>query len=146
MVPLFLRTRVRPFPRAKGRRRLQFYRVFVFRDKATMHAFRNEQTRANPTIFRRLSRYQAIAQGWWMETNGRRDNCIGQVLFHAKFLGAGVTAHEMTHAALYAVAGRTKKGYELTEAQDEVLADVVGQMVGQFWRAWWRWEKQGKIK
>lgn len=148
--PLFLRTRIRPFPRARGRKRKLFYRVFLFKNRDVMQAFRAAQQKINPSLLPKTKRFEACACYWEALTiaggTTTRSNCIGQVLFHQKFIGGGVVAHEMTHAALYCVASRTKKGYELTAAQDEVLARTVHALCRAFWNHWWKWQRRGWVK
>lgn len=147
--PLFLRVRVHPFPRAKGARGRLYFNVCLFRDRATMRELNRIQHEKDPHIFRRFRRFEALAQYYEIcgpKGKRRTSNCVGQVLFHREFMGARVVAHEMTHMALYAIAGRTKAGYTLTTRQDERMAACVGELCRQFYVAYWKWEKRGWVK
>lgn len=67
----------------------------------------------------------------------RRNACIGVVYFHRDVFGAGVVAHEMTHAALYATAPG-KFPFVFRKHHDERLAMAVHRLVRGFWRWYYR--------
>lgn len=79
---------------------------------------------------------QALARyfGSWWE---RRHACIGVVYFHRDTFGAGVVAHEMTHAALYSIMPRSCP-FVFTQRMDERLAMAVHRLVRGFWRWYYR--------
>lgn len=122
----------------------KFYNVLIFKTKRDMHVFKTEQRKVlaknGYRLYRNNNRFEAEAS-WWdslelVKGRWRKSKCVGQVIFHSKFFGAGVVAHEMCHAALYHVsAGRSKYSnkFELTKRDDERLATVCGEMCRQFW-------------
>lgn len=68
---------------------------------------------------------------WWE----RRHNTVGTLYFHRNCFGAGVVAHECTHAALYFIKPHNEP-FTFTRAMDERLAMQVHTLVRRFWR-WW---------
>jgi hypothetical protein len=143
---------VRTFKLYPDPRRKRYYKVFVFDTRAMMHAFWRAQVRANTELVlgRRVSAalkrrhtgdlgWAAQAARWYGHWGVIPREHVGQVLFYKRFLGAGVVAHEMTHAALYDVAAHARGGgYRLTARDDERLASVAGELSRQFWCRWYR--------
>jgi hypothetical protein len=76
--------------------------------------------------------YEAQCSSWKAELkNGKKTNCVGQVLFYAGNIGAAIVSHEATHAAHYYLSQRWddyKSPY-----RDEKLAWTQGYLVWQFW-------------
>lgn len=130
-----------------------YYQVYIF---DTIEAMQRHFTQTNRNV--RWQRgasegrlgFEAIAQSWEREKyNGRkiavRRTNIGQILFYAGNLGAGIVSHEMTHATTF-WAHRTAK-MDLSKLYssrriDERYAWVQGYLVAQFWTKTYRAAKR----
>ena len=70
----------------------------------------------------------------------------GYICFHQKKFGAGMVAHEMVHAASFALAEKWKWKHIATTTEpkkdkkrtQEALALEVGYLCAQFWDKWYR--------
>ena len=122
-----LKFRVKPHPKRK-----EYYNVLIFDTQADMLAHWNSIVSGDTPFQAHVVEWAAVdlVNGCWKKS----DN-IGEIIFHEGFLGAGVVAHEMTHAALYSVCKRRNGGakFHLTEKDDERLAFACGEMCRQFW-------------
>lgn len=129
--------------RGSGRRGKPFYRVFIFDHVRTMRAFLAEQDRTNPEIRCRggWGRAMAAARYFGPHAISRSPNQCGVVVFHAGTMGGGVVSHEMAHAALYATHPGKSFPFTFPKRYDETLAWTIGDMVAQFWRAYWKRER-----
>jgi hypothetical protein len=124
------------FPLYIDKKRRKHYRVFIFRDKELMLEFWQAQTDQKSGInpSGNTEPYEAQCTGWKSELrNGKKTNCVGQILFHANMLGTAIVSHEATHAAHYYLSQRWPDGYH-TPYRDEKLAWTQGYLVWQFWR------------
>lgn len=143
---------VRIFKLYPDPQRKRYYKAFVFDSRAVMHEFWRAQVRVNTELVlgrhvaaalkRRHAgdlRWEAQATRWYGRWRGIPRDHVGQVLFHKRFLGAGVVAHEMTHAALYDVGAHGPRGsWRLAARDDERLATVAGELSRQFWCRYYR--------
>ena len=68
---------------------------------------------------------------WWE----RRHKIVGTLFFHRGVFGAGVVAHECTHAARYFTAP-SNVPFTFTAKMDEPLAMTCHLLVRRFW-IWW---------
>jgi len=81
---------------------------------------------------------------WYTKLRRRKDRLVRQRECGTVYLcsvagGAGVVAHEMTHAAYAWLCGR--KGWRprwKDKALDEDIAWTVGWLVTQYWREYWK--------
>ena len=138
--PIVAQTRIRVNKR--GRKLKRHYKCLVFGSPEALRAFLAEMDRQCPAI--------ANASGWSdtlacaryfgkFRTNGTQ---LGIVAFCKQHIGAGVVAHEMVHAAVYATRPGKSWGWKFPATYDEPLAWTVGDMVAQFYRWYWRNEKK----
>lgn len=134
--------RVAEFRIYASRSRKWYFDVFIFRDRRTMRRFWSE-TNAR-TGLRGSPRFEAVCRSWYtLKVRGRRSGSLGQVLFHARRVGAGIVSHEMTHAAC-AWLGR-QRGKHLGGDVDHVdrrleerFCHVQGYLVNQFWNEFYQ--------
>ena len=105
----------------------------------------------------------AVCRGTWIEREVRgrwqRTPEVARVYLPAHSLGAGLVAHELTHAAVMwarrvrlsgrAIIGDGERGRRCSpngrplpplveNNANERFADVMGHLNYQFWRAWWK--------
>lgn len=116
------------------------YRVLVFDSEKQMHGYQEvscRQKTARIPSSRMTRNYRGIACYRDVMAFGKRLDCRGEVHVHRRSLGAGVVAHEMTHAANYFLEKdrRMKPG---SKRWDEAHATSVGQMTRQFWASYFR--------
>lgn len=121
-----------------------FYRVRIFATRELMHEYLKLAAggRVDPRCeasARGMKVYQ-LARGKWT-----RVNRVGEVCFYAGRCGAGIVAHEMTHAASYWLCNHRRVkpqipsvGNSPRRGFDERQAYAVGEMVKQFYRAFYR--------
>ncbi len=129
-------------------RRLPYYRILIFPSKDAMYAYermlystttRRGFKKRGPVRVRGTFNFTAITHrydgyrrraGKW-----RRSLNLGQILFHDGGYGAGIVAHEMSHAALYSFNGWRRRS---PNRLDEALAWRIGFMVSEFWREYYK--------
>lgn len=120
-----------------------FYRVRVFRTIKEYHEY--------------LRRKEGpVGRNWWASAHCflRRDssNCVGEVLFSRDKISVGLVSHEMTHASAYwlfvhrGVRPGYKPGTSTKRSWDERQAYGVGNMVDQFFRAFFRLNRGRNVK
>lgn len=78
---------------------------------------------------------EAQTRYFYRQVPGFKPRTVGVVFLHLACSGSGVVAHEMSHAAHYAV---DIPGKPLTKDWDEKFAWMTGWLVAQYWRAWYR--------
>lgn len=114
-----------------------YYTVHIFRHKADM--IRYQQDGSGDGI-RRESTFEAICMSWrrYRMRGGRWHELkeCGAILFQIGFMGAGVVAHELAHAAF-----RTLGSRSAFARREEAFCRLLGELVSKFWRAYWRLEK-----
>lgn len=130
---------------AKSKR---YYLVRIFRTKELMYAFAKQSPHyelPNSRGFKLRFDFEAICTAFdRLERKGgrwKRHHNIGHILFYTGGFGAGVVAHEITHATVYWAARHTRLNLARLRSDqntDERFADVLGSMVAQFWSAYWR--------
>jgi hypothetical protein len=125
----------------RKRKHRRYYTVYIFTTRAAMfeHFKRTNigvQWRKGYCV--RKMNFHAIAQHWQVIPRRSPEN-IGQILFYAGYIGAGVVTHEMSHAAVYYA-----KHVKLDIARiynskriDERFARMLGELVRQFWLKYW---------
>jgi hypothetical protein len=124
----------------------RYYRVLIFPAREAMYQHDRRWNR-NRGIRTGRMRFLAIVHSF--ETlyfkAGRWHSAkrIGDILFQRENIGVGIVSHEMTHAARYYLqAWRPRLGWK-TPRFDETMAWVQGELVRQFWCAFYR-RKLGK--
>ena len=137
--------RIKHFRVYADRKRKRFYRVFLFPNKEAMYAFERvarEGTRSTPLakIYeKRLGfRFEALTTAF---TSPSPKGQIGYLLFYRDWLGSGIVAHELTHAALHVWQMRRRKFSALRYAlhsQQEEFCMLVENMTIDFWRGFYR--------
>ncbi len=165
------RSRVVKFPvwPDRSRKKPYFYRVFVFGSRKAMEIYWKAHTeKIGMTGSEAAFNFLAVTSTWTTLTiriskgkDGRRrwkqDNCIGHMLFYRKRVGAGIVAHECTHAALrFAEVILKIPARDLYHARrggrapknEERFCHAIGDLVSQFWcgfyaRAPKAWHKPG---
>lgn len=113
------------------------YRVLVFPSRKAMYAYREVSTpRVDKGAHGRF-RYEAITKYRHRTAFGIVLDGCGEIHFHQQFVGVGVVAHEMTHAARYFLESvrRMKPG---SRRWDETMARCVGDLCRQFWTCYYR--------
>ncbi len=129
---------------AAGKRR--YYKVFIFRTEEQMYEHfkkTNTQSRWKRGGIGKLN-FVAVCQGYRrydVKRRGRLLPDIGQILFTADRLGAGVVSHEMTHAVIYWADTHTKIDLAKIASStrtDERIALVQGNLVNQFWSKFYK--------
>jgi len=127
-----------------------YYVVHIFHTEAKMYEhFR--RTNIDPGHTGQLD-FRAICQGWSRYTvrddkRLKRHPEIGQILFWAGNMGAGVVSHELTHATTYWAGRRTRLPLgELysNRVADERYAWALGHLVAQFWTKYWQRRKRAR--
>jgi len=110
-----------------------YYEVNIFPDRKKMWDFCRVTTKE---IGGRVPRgYEALTQTW---VGGGLS--LGRVLFHKRELGAGIVAHEMTHAAMWWAKRRRLRPDR--PRGEEHLAWAVGNLVSQFWKRFYEQERK----
>ena len=133
------RFHIRPEPRKRW-----FFRIFIFRDRETMHQFRREQKKFEGERCGGEG-FAAEASHWRSLRIGRTGRVVrqgndrGQAIFYAGRVGSGIVSHEMTHLAVfYLAANAAQRGRRFdpvrSHRDNERLAYVQGDLVHQFWR------------
>jgi hypothetical protein len=69
---------------------------------------------------------------------------VATVLFRVKHLGAGIVAHEFTHAAFHFLTYRRKRS-AIGRGSEERLADIVGELNRKFWLKFNALKKAGRL-
>lgn len=95
--------------------------------------------------------FLAVTSTWTVFKVSRRtwktDFCMGHLLFYRQRLGAGIVAHEATHAALrfaeVILKLNPKEFYHMNRGgraakSEEILCNIVGGLVSQFWNGFYR--------
>lgn len=139
--PAILTWRIYP-DRAKRR---EFYKVFLFPDKASMYAFENHvRARVRSTKIAAAqeaglqNNYTALTTAFMRP---KKNGQIGYVLFHQEWMGAGVVGHEITHAVFqwWELRRRSLKALgNKTWRRQEEFCETVERMTIDFWRGYYR--------
>lgn len=141
MMPMSLvtRFRIKPEPHHDPR----YYQVMVFRNKPTLYKFWELvcQRWGLDCASRGEPNFEAITHGFsgvHIAEDGTEtpDPCVGLILFHEDRFGAGIVAHELTHAALFWYADRRKLPLAALDTDGEPLCLVTGELNHQFWKKW----------
>lgn len=130
-------------------KRKHWFVAYVFATKRQMYGFHDLRHG------RGQHNYEARVQGLIVYSDGKRTGKLGEMFLYAGNLGAGIVAHECTHAALrwlddglhrlkwpsiFSAAGPSASPAE------ERFCWVVGNLVLQFWRRFYRCHKTATPK
>lgn len=109
----------------------KFYNVYIFDSFDKMYDYCDKLTTE------KISRnYQGLCHGWERIKTDKSNNIIethpdiGFIALHKNFLGAGVIAHECTHASTYYFK-RYVDSKDIYEDADENYAWTIGYLVSQ---------------
>jgi hypothetical protein len=70
----------------------------------------------------------------------KKGRWLGEIIFCKQWIGGGIVAHEMTHAALHALRPTSERcpAHIITSGDvEEKLANGVESLVKQFWKKWY---------
>jgi len=117
-----------------------WYRVLIFPRVSQMHEFYHRQwTSGEVCDCRRMHKGKMDCQFLGQVSYIRPrppDGSLGQIIFCAKAIGAGVVSHEMTHAAVFYL--RNHRGMNISNSKnDERLAYLQGDLTRDFWNQWY---------
>ena len=119
----------------------RYYLIRIFRTREAMVQFAKQHPvyadRASGSFF-----FRAICTAFTrIRVDKKVHPNIGHMLFYTGGFGAGVVAHEMTHATVYWMQRHTRMSFaKLPDCKrtDERFAYVLGSMVNQFWRKYYK--------
>lgn len=128
-------------PVGRGR----YYTVRIFRSKAAMIQYQRDIYAGDG--IRREDGFEAMCMSWRRyRLHAGRWHLVkecGAILFHQGFLGAGVVAHELAHAAFRLAGSRPGRRVDFRSIQrEEAYCRRLGKLVSKFWRAYWRLEQK----
>lgn len=117
-----------------------YWKVYLFHRRASMHKMRRLlQEEDNASKMRRF-KFEAVCSAY-RSKDPKNKWQFGVVMFHRGYMGGGVVAHEFAHAVNYwyksARRGLWRK-IPLDPREDEVYARMLGDLVRQFWVAYWK--------
>lgn len=128
----------------------QYYTVYIFDKKSRMYDYYEKFNLIIPSNNKREGRqhdelnFLAITNSWRSYKGNQELRDIGQVLFYSSKLGAGIVAHEMSHAALYWFNKIVTDPQNIFDNAnyDERFAWALGNLVNQFWDKYWSIESK----
>lgn len=118
-----------------------WYLVHVYPDRKAMHAA--YRTKGGSLARRRELRFYARCDTQACDVRRFNRPCkdhgwfAGEMFFASPYAGAGLVAHEMTHAAVAHLDCCGVRNFR-TAKNDERLAALTGKLVSAFWRKWWK--------
>jgi hypothetical protein len=149
----------------RSRRKRHYFRVFVFDNRTAMkHFWKAHVEKIGATGQEAAFNFLAVTSSWTVlkvhVSRNRKvwtqDYCMGHLLFYRQRLGAGIVAHEATHAALrfaeVILKLNPKEFYHMNRGgraakTEETLCNLVGSIVAQFWQGFYaraprRWQRK----
>ena len=126
----------------------KYIKTFIFRDKETMYKFYELQLQKtgqkDKVDF--IAMFQPFKTISLKNKKEKEKNHMGNLLFYVGATGSGVVAHECGHATLYWFLENNPhpKEYKVIKnmKKEEELLWTLGYLVSQFWKNYYKFQKQ----
>ena len=108
---------------------------------------RRGRSTLNESTLRRVNALASHRFYRWRDRSGdRRSRHRGQMFFSIRSAGSGTVTHECVHAAAQWIELDKRGDIRLGHGSHERLASVAGHLVKQYWRCWYRAQKDGLVR
>jgi hypothetical protein len=130
-------TSFRVYPTRSGR---LYFKVNIWPTKKVMHKH----------CFWVSGNFEAVCCSHTIYKDGKQQPEVGELNFNINRLGSGLVTHEFMHATITYTNIRKYRGmsFELNNGfvseAEEFVCDVIGLMVSQFWKKYYKWEDNAR--